>query len=49
MPVLGVASCVLLMTQQTAEVWVFASIMFAVGAVLYGLAGIATKREGAAV
>lgn len=48
-PVLGVASCVLLMTQQTAKVWAFAAIMLAVGAVLYGLARIATKREGTAV
>ena len=47
-PVLGVASCVLLMTQQTAEVWLFAAIMLAVGAVLYGLARAATKREGTA-
>jgi len=47
-PVLGVASCVLLMTQQAAEVWLFAAIMLAVGAVLYGLARAATKREGTA-
>lgn len=44
-PVLGVASCVLLMTQQTAKVWLFAAIMLAVGAALYGLARVATKRE----
>ena len=33
-PVLGVASCVLLLTQQTAKVWLFAAILLAVGAVL---------------
>jgi amino acid transporter len=47
-PVLGVLSCVLLMTQQTAKVWMFAAIMLAVGAVLYVLARYATKREGTA-
>lgn len=47
-PVLGVASCVLLMTQQTAKVWMFAAIMLGVGALLYGLARLATKREGSA-
>lgn len=43
-PVLGVASCVLLMTQQTAQVWLFAGIMLAVGAVLYLTARAATRR-----
>ena len=43
-PVLGVASCVLLLTQQTATVWLFAAILLAVGAVLYLLARSATKR-----
>ncbi|BBZ09501.1 amino acid permease [Mycolicibacterium doricum] len=47
-PVFGVASCVLLMAQQAAEVWLLGAIMLAVGAVLYGLARVATKREGAA-
>jgi amino acid transporter len=45
-PVLGVASCILLMTQQTAKVWLFAAILVAGGAVLYGLARVA-KREPA--
>lgn len=44
-PVLGVASCVLLMTQQSAKVWLFAAIMLGVGALLYALARLATKRE----
>lgn len=34
-PVLGVASCVLLLTQQSAKVWLFAGILVAVGAVLF--------------
>jgi APA family basic amino acid/polyamine antiporter len=34
-PVLGVGSCVLLLTQQSAQVWLFAAILLTVGAVLY--------------
>ena len=44
-PVLGVASCVLLLTQQSAKVWLFAAILLAVGAVLYLVARAATRRE----
>jgi amino acid transporter len=44
-PVLGVASCVLLLTQQSAKVWLFAAILLAVGAVLYFVARTATRRE----
>jgi amino acid transporter len=43
-PVLGVASCVLLLTQQTAEVWLFAAILLGVGVVLYVSAHAATRR-----
>lgn len=43
-PVLGVASCVLLLTQQTAEVWLFAAILLAVGVVLYFAAQAAAQR-----
>lgn len=43
-PVLGVLSCVLLLTQQTATVWLFAAILLAVGAVLYLGARAATRR-----
>ncbi|GAB3231418.1 APC family permease [Mycolicibacterium hippocampi] len=43
-PVLGVASCVLLMTQQSATVWLFAAILVAVGAVLYAVARVADRR-----
>lgn len=46
-PVLGVASCVLLLTQQTAEVWLFGSILLAVGAVLYFSARAASRRVAA--
>ncbi len=34
-PVLGVGSCVLLLTQQSAQVWLFAVVLLTVGAVLY--------------
>jgi amino acid transporter len=43
-PVLGVASCVLLLTQQTAKVWFFAAILLAVGVALYFSARVATRR-----
>jgi APA family basic amino acid/polyamine antiporter len=34
-PVLGVLSCVLLLTQQSGQVWLFGAILLAVGVVLY--------------
>jgi len=37
-PFLGIASCLLLMTQQRPAVWLFAAILLAIGAVLYALA-----------
>ncbi len=37
-PVLGIASCILLLTQQRPVVWLFGAILLAVGAVLYLLA-----------
>jgi len=45
-PVLGVASCVLLLTQQTAKVWLFAAVLVTLGAVLYVLARVATRHGG---
>lgn len=48
-PVLGVASCVLLLTQQSAKVWLFAAILLAVGALLYLLARTATRPEKTSV
>lgn len=44
-PLLGVASCVMLLTQQTVRVWLFGGILLAVGVVLHFLAGMATRRE----
>lgn len=44
-PVLGIASCVLLMTQQRPIVWLFAAILLAVGVVLYFLAQWARRRS----
>jgi amino acid transporter len=43
-PVLGVASCVLLLSQQTARVWLFAAILLAAGGVLYMVARATTRR-----
>lgn len=37
-PVLGVASCILLLTQQSPTVWLFGGILVAVGAILYFVA-----------
>ncbi|MFJ4176131.1 APC family permease [Microbacterium sp. NPDC089696] len=34
-PVLGIGSCILLLTQQRGEVWLFGGILLAVGVVLY--------------
>ena len=36
-PVLGVASCLLLMTQQDAQTWLRAGVLLLVGVVLYGI------------
>lgn len=43
-PVLGVASCLLLLTQQSAKVWLFAAILLAVGAVLFVTTRAASRR-----
>ncbi len=43
-PVLGVGSCLLLLTQQTAKVWLFAAILLAVGAALFAVAKAASRR-----
>ncbi|RBO74277.1 APC family permease [Microbacterium sp. H6] len=37
-PVLGIASCILLLTQQRPAVWLFGAILLAVGGMLYALA-----------
>lgn len=46
-PVLGVASCILLLTQQRPIVWLFAAILLAVGVVLYVLARWGRNRTAA--
>ena len=46
-PVLGIASCVLLLTQQRPVVWLFAAILLAVGVVLYLVARWARSRTDA--
>lgn len=43
-PVLGVASCVLLLTQQSAKVWLFGATLLAVGAVLFAATRAARRR-----
>lgn len=42
-PVLGVASCLLLLTQQTAQVWLISAILLAVGAGLFLITRATTK------
>ncbi|MEK6342986.1 MAG: hypothetical protein V4737_03965 [Curtobacterium sp.] len=43
-PVLGVASCVLLLTQQSGQVWLYAAVLLAVGVVLYFVAHVTGGR-----
>jgi APA family basic amino acid/polyamine antiporter len=44
-PVLGVLSCILLLTQQSAQVWLFGAILLAVGGVLYAAARFTRRRS----
>ncbi|WP_323959721.1 amino acid permease [Arthrobacter sp. JZ12] len=44
-PVLGVLSCVVLLTQQSAEIWLRAAILIAVGVVLYFVSSAVTRRN----
>lgn len=44
-PVLGAASCVLLLSQQSAQVWMFGILLLAVGAVLYLAARVVGRRR----
>lgn len=46
-PVLGIASCLLLLSQQRAVVWLFAAILLAVGGVLYVIARSSRSRSQA--
>lgn len=43
-PVLGIASCLLLLSQQSATVWIFGAVLLAVGVGLYFLARHARSR-----
>lgn len=43
-PVLGVASCILLLTQQEPHVWLFGGILLAVGLAAYGISRLTTRR-----
>jgi len=43
-PVLGVISCIVLLTQQTAGTWLRAGILLAVGAVLFLVTRRASRR-----
>ncbi|KAA9089226.1 APC family permease [Microbacterium radiodurans] len=43
-PVLGIASCLLLLSQQSARVWVFGAVLLVVGVGLYFLARWARRR-----
>lgn len=45
-PVLGVISCLVLLTQQSAEIWLRAGILVAVGVVLYFVSTMVARRGG---
>lgn len=46
-PILGIGSCILLMTQQRPIVWLFAAALLAVGALLFVLSQWSRRRETA--
>jgi len=46
-PVLGIASCLLLLSQQTLRVWIFGAVLLVVGVGLYFLARWARRRSEA--
>jgi APA family basic amino acid/polyamine antiporter len=46
-PILGVASCILLLTQQSTQVWLFGAILLAAGVLLFLLARFSQKRTAA--
>ncbi|MCP9274541.1 APC family permease [Mycolicibacterium arenosum] len=47
-PLLGVLSCVLLLSQQTAKVWLFAAALLALGVLLYLPARLVARKDSAA-
>ncbi|SFT90670.1 hypothetical protein SAMN05660657_03811 [Geodermatophilus amargosae] len=46
-PVLGIASCLLLLWQQEARTWTFAGILLAVGVLLYLVTALPRRRAEA--
>jgi basic amino acid/polyamine antiporter, APA family len=44
-PVLGVVSCGVLLSQQRALVWLYGAVLLAVGAILYGVAHLNARRQ----
>jgi basic amino acid/polyamine antiporter, APA family len=48
LPVLGIASCLLLLWQQEARTWGFAAVLLLGGVALYGLTRLADRRSEAA-
>ncbi|MBF0815458.1 APC family permease [Microbacterium paludicola] len=44
-PVLGIASCILLLTQQDGAVWLFGGALLALGAVLYAITRMTRRRR----
>jgi APA family basic amino acid/polyamine antiporter len=44
-PILGLASCVVLLSQQRAIVWLYGGVLLAVGAALYGVAHLNARRS----
>ena len=45
LPVLGILSCIVLLTQQEAGVWLRGAVLLGIGAVLFAVARLATRRE----
>ena len=44
-PVLAIASCIVLLSQQSPTVWLFGAILLAVGVVLFVLARVGLRRD----
>jgi APA family basic amino acid/polyamine antiporter len=44
-PILGVASCILLLTQQSGQVWIFGAVLLAVGTALHFIARAASRHR----
>ena len=47
LPVLGIASCLLLLSQQEARTWAFAGVLLAVGVLLYPATALPRRRAEA--